>query len=88
MKLFFGNLSWNTDEDMLRNAVEAYGEVEEVRIITDRETGRSRGFGFVTFSNEGDAQQAITELDGKEFDGRVLKVNEAKERQPRPSRHW
>lgn len=83
MKLFVGNLSWNTGENELRNATEAYGNVEEVRIILDRETGRSRGFGFVTFSEREDAMKAIEGMNGQELDGRVLKVNEAHERQPR-----
>ena len=88
MKLYVGNLSWNTDEHGLRSAFEAYGNVEDVRIITDRDTGRSRGFGFVTFSNRDDAQNAIGALDGQELDGRPLKVNEALERQPRRQSRW
>lgn len=83
MKLFVGNLSWNTSENDLRNEAESYGQVDEVRIILDRETGRSRGFGFVTFSERDDALDAMEKMNGKEFDGRVLKVNEAHERQPR-----
>jgi len=84
MKLFVGNLSWNTGEDELRYAVENYGQVEEVRIIKDRETGRSRGFGFVTFAERSQAEAAIEGLNGTEIDGRTIKVNEAMERQPRP----
>ncbi len=83
MKLYVGNLSWGTDEDMLRQTFESYGEVEEVRLITDRETGRSRGFGFVTFASRDDAQTAIQQLDGTDLDSRTIKVNEAKERVPR-----
>ena len=67
----------------LRTAFENSGTVEDVRIITDRETGRSRGFGFVTFSNRDDALNAIENLNGHDLDGRPLKVNEALERQPR-----
>ena len=83
MKLYVGNLSWGTDEDRLRAEFEQFGDVEFVRVVTDRETGRSRGFGFVTFTNREDAEKAIEELDGKELDGRTIKVNEARERAPR-----
>lgn len=83
MKLYCGSLSWGTDDEGLRMAFEQFGEVEDARVITDRETGRSRGFGFVTFVNDDDAQKAIEEMDGKELDGRVIKVNEARERAPR-----
>lgn len=79
-KLFIGGLSWNTNDDGLRQAFEKFGDVEEARIITDRETGRSRGFGFVTFSDGEDARKAISEMDGKELDGRTIKVNEAEEK--------
>ena len=89
MKVFVGNLSWNTQEQSLRKAFEAFGEVEEVRIITDRHSGRSRGFGFVTFARGEDAQSAIEALNGSELDGRALNVNEARERQPRQhSNSW
>ena len=86
MKLFVGNLSWNTEETSLRDMFEAHGEVEDVRIITDRDTGRSRGFGFVTFVNSDDAKNAMEALNGTELDGRNLNVNEARERQPRQQR--
>ena len=82
-KLFVGGLSWNTNEDSLREGFERFGNVEEAKVITDRETGRSRGFGFVTFDSDEAANTAITEMDGKEFDGRSIKVNEAQERAPR-----
>ena len=88
MNVFVGNLSWNTDEDALRQAFESYGEVEHVRIITDRETGRSRGFGFVTFTNQEDGEKAIAELNGTEVDGRAINVNEARERAPRKDRNF
>ena len=81
-KLYVGNLSWDTTEDTLRAAFEADGRtVEEVAIITDRETGRPRGFAFVTLGSQAEAQQAITELDGLMLDGRNIRVNEAQERQ-------
>jgi len=82
-KLFVGGISWNTDDSSLKAAFEAYGAVEEAKVITDRETGRSRGFGFVTMSSDAEAAAAIAGLDGQELDGRVVKVNEAQERQRR-----
>ena len=83
-RLYVGNLSWDTQEDDLQNAFEAGGRtVTSCRIMTDRETGRSRGFAFVEMGSEQDAQAAIQALDGTELDGRNIKVNEAKERQPR-----
>lgn len=82
-RLFVGSLSWNTDDDGLRAAFERFGAVEDAKVITDRETGRSRGFGFVTFEDEAAAQAAIQEMNNSELDGRTLVVNEAQERAPR-----
>lgn len=79
-KLFVGGISWGTDDDMLREAFAAFGAVSDARVIYDRETGRSRGFGFVTFDEENDASEAISEMDGTELDGRTIRVNEAMER--------
>lgn len=79
-KLFVGGLSWNTNSDSLRQAFESYGAVEDARVITDRETGRSRGFGFVTFVDGGAASDAIAGMNGKDLDGRTIKVNEAEEK--------
>jgi RNA recognition motif-containing protein len=79
-KLFVGGLSWDTTEQGLRAAFESFGELEEVKIITDRDTGRSRGFGFVTFSQADDANEAVAQLDGTELDGRNIAVNEARDR--------
>ena len=79
-KLFVGGLSWGTDDDSLRIAFEQFGEVTDSKVITDRETGRSRGFGFVTFASEADAQSAIESMNGTELDGRRLNVNEAQDR--------
>ena len=76
--IFVGNLSFEATEDSLRSLFEAYGAIERVNIITDRDTGRSRGFGFVEMSGNGEAQKAIAGLDGKEVNGRALKVNEAR----------
>ena len=82
-RLYVGNLSWDTNEDTLRSAFEQGGRsVKEVHIVSDRETGRPRGFAFAEFNNEADAQAAIADLDGKDLDGRALKVNEAQERKP------
>jgi len=79
-KIFVGGLSWNTNDDTLRQAFERFGNVDEAKVIQDRETGRSRGFGFVTFSSDDGAQSAISGMDGKELDGRTIKVNEAEEK--------
>jgi RNA recognition motif-containing protein len=79
-RLFIGGLSWDTDDHGLRAAFERFGQLDDVKVITDRETGRSRGFGFVTFSDSANAQQAMNEMNGAELDGRTLNVNEAQER--------
>lgn len=83
-KLYVGNLSFQSTEDDIRNYFEENaGPTSEVKLIMDRETGRSRGFAFVTFENDEDAQKAVAELNDQEMDGRRLKINEAHERQPR-----
>jgi RNA recognition motif-containing protein len=79
-KLFVGGLSWATDDELLRQAFEKFGAVEDARVITDRETGRSRGFGFVSFDAPDSAEKAMSEMDGADLDGRSLKVNEAQEK--------
>ena len=79
-KLFVGGLSWGTTDDGLREAFERFGTVIEAKVITDRDTGRSRGFGFVTFEADGDATNAMSEMDGSELDGRQVRVNEAQDR--------
>jgi len=71
-KLFVGGLSWGTTDDQLRETFEAHGEVVEAKVITDRITGRSRGFGFATFSEEDAAMAAISTLDGSTLDGRTI----------------
>jgi cold-inducible RNA-binding protein len=81
-KLFVGGLSWNTSDESLRSSFASYGEVTDAKVVTDRETGRSRGFGFVTFAQEADAQSAIAALDGTVLDGRTIRVNVA-ESKPR-----
>ncbi len=84
MKIYVGNLSWNADESDLRDAFSAHGEVTSVQIITDRESGRSRGFAFVEMENDAEAQEAISAVNNKEIDGRPVKVNEAKPRNEKP----
>jgi len=79
-KLFVGGLSWGTDDQGLMAAFEQFGQVSEAKVITDRDTGRSRGFGFVTFSEGADADRAIEEMNGTDLDGRTLNVNEAQDR--------
>src|SRR5579863_5469480 len=78
--LFVGNLSFHTTENELRSLFEPFGQITRIHIATDRETGRSRGFAFVEMSNDEEASRAMTALDGKEFDGRNIKVNEARPR--------
>jgi cold-inducible RNA-binding protein len=78
-KLFVGGLAWGTDNAGLERAFASYGRIEEARVITDRETGRSRGFGFVTFANEEDAKKALA-LDGSQLDDRSIKVNIAEDK--------
>ena len=79
-KVFVGGLSWNTDDEGLRQAFSGFGDIVEVKVISDRETGRSRGFGFVTFTDSEGTRRAIEEMDGKELDGRSIKVNEAEDK--------
>lgn len=80
-KLFVGNLSWNTKDDSLRTLFSTVGTVVSAQVITDRYTGRSRGFGFVEMSTDEESEKAMAELNGKDLDGRQISVNEARERQ-------
>ncbi len=83
-RLFVGNLSWDSTEESIRAAFEqGGGTVSDVHIMTDRETGRSRGFGFVEMSTDEEAQAAVQEMDGADLDGRQLRVNEAQPPHPR-----
>jgi RNA recognition motif-containing protein len=82
-RLFVGNLAFNTTEEDLRSAFEAHGTVVEAKIITDRESGRSRGFGFLTMGTDEEAQRAIEAMNGVLIDGRALRVNVAEEKRPR-----
>ena len=79
-KLFVGGLAWATNDDGLRAAFERFGEVTEATVITERDTGRSRGFGFVTFADAAAADEAMSAMDGQQIDGRTVNVNEARER--------
>jgi RNA recognition motif-containing protein len=81
--IYVGNMGFDTTQDKLQELFQAYGEVTSVNIITDRDTGRPRGFGFVEMGTDAEASAAIAALDGQEVDGRTLKVNEAKPRAPR-----
>jgi RNA recognition motif-containing protein len=84
MNIFVGNLSYNTTEESLKQAFEAFGQVQSAKVISDRETGRSRGFGFVEMPNDDEARAAINGLDGQAIDGRPVKVNEARPREGGP----
>jgi len=93
-KLFVGSLSWNTDDNGLREAFAPHGEITQATVVTDRDTGRSRGFGFVTFADDECADRAVAALNQTELDGRTIKVDvaQARERERdgyRPSsRRW
>jgi cold-inducible RNA-binding protein len=78
MKLYVGNLSYTTTQDTLQAEFSTHGQVEEVAVITDRETGRPRGFAFVTMANDEEGRAAIETLNGREVDGRTITVNEAR----------
>lgn len=82
MKIYVGNLSYDTTNDSLEQEFGAFGRVDEVAVVMDRETGRSRGFAFVTMNNDNEARTAIEELNGREVDGRTITCNEAR---PKPS---
>ncbi len=83
MNIYVGNLSYGLSEEELRDAFAAFGEVTSAKILMDRETGRSRGFGFVEMPNQSEAEAAISNLNGKELDGRAVRVNEARPRERR-----
>ena len=83
MNIYVGNLSYGMSEDELRDAFGAFGEVSSVKILMDRETGRSRGFGFVEMPNSVEAEKAIAQLNGKDVGGRALRINEARPKEQR-----
>lgn len=82
MKVYVGNIPFSVDNDKLKELFSPFGEIEEVTIITDKFSGRSKGFGFVTFKDEESAKKAIAEMNEKDIEGRPLKVNEAKPMDP------
>ena len=89
MKVYVGNLPFSVDDEKLREIFSQFGDIEEVQVIKNKFSGRSKGFGFVTFAKKEDAEKAISELNDKEVEGRNLKVNEAKPMdpdRPRPPR--
>jgi RNA recognition motif-containing protein len=86
MNIYVSNLSFNVQDEDLKKFFTPYGEVTSAKIINDRETGRSRGFGFVEMSDDAASKKAIAELDGTEVEGRSIKVMEAKPKESRPSR--
>ena len=87
MKIYVGNLSFNTSNQDLSDIFAEVGTVTSANVIEDRETGRSRGFGFVEMANQEDGEKAIAELNGTEFGGRTIKVNEARPREDRGRAH-
>jgi len=86
MNIYVGNLPYAVDRDELRDIFAAYGEVAAARVVTDRESGRSKGFGFVEMPNDEEAKKAIEALNGNEIGGRKAVVNEARPREERPPR--
>ena len=86
MKLYVGNLSYNTTQDTLYETFGAHGQVEEVAVINDRDTGRPRGFAFVTMNNDDEARAAIEAVNGQDIDGRTVTVNEARPKTDRGGR--
>jgi RNA recognition motif-containing protein len=86
--LFIGSLAYATTDDGLRAFFEEIGEVASARVITDRETGRSKGFGFVEYTDEANNQKAVDQLNGKELDGRTITVNLARPKEDRPQRDF
>ena len=86
MEIYVGNLAGSTSDQDLGDAFGAHGSVETASIISDRTSGRSKGFGFVTMNNDDEANQAIEAMNGTDFAGRALKVNEARPREERPPR--
>ena len=87
-RLYVGNLPYSVDDGQLRELFSPFGTVESAQVVQERETGRSKGFGFVEMSTESEAQEAIEKMDGQDSGGRALKVNEARPRGERPGGGW
>ena len=87
-KLFVGSLSWGVNDDMLNEFFAQAGTVTSAKVIVDRDSGRSKGFGFVEMSSDDEAKKAVDELNGKELDGRAINVSEARPREERPRRDF
>ena len=87
-KIYVGNLSYDFNDNDLRSLFETHGAVQSAQVIIDRDTGRSKGFGFVEMENDGEAEAAIKDLDGQDSGGRALRVNEARPREDRPRRSY
>jgi RNA recognition motif-containing protein len=87
-KIYVGNLSFNTTESSLRSLFQSYGTVESAKVITDRDTGNSKGFAFVEMSSDSEAQSAISATNGMDLDGRQIKVNEAMDKPRRDSNRY
>ena len=88
MQIYVGNMSYQTTEETVRELFEKYGSVEKVTLISDRETQRPKGFGFVVMADDAEANKAIEGLNQQEFDGRTLKINEAKPKEYKPRREF
>lgn len=86
-KLYVGNLPYNVTDEALGELFASYGEITEAKVITDKFSGRSKGFGFVTMADEAAAEKAIAEMNGKEMEGRTLVVNVSRPKEPRPNRY-
>jgi len=86
MKIYVGNLSYNMTDEEMEKLFTAFGAVTESKVIMDRESGRSKGFGFIEMTNQEEGEEAIKQLDGKEIDGRNIKVNVAKPKENKPPR--
>lgn len=88
MQIYVGNMNYRTTEEDINSLFSQFGEVASVKLISDRETGRAKGFGFVTMNDDAAAKEAIEALNEKEFEGRTLRINEAKPREERPRREY
>ena len=88
MNMYVSNLGFHASDDDLRKLFETFGQVSSAKVITDRETGRSRGFGFVEMASSTEADQAMSKLNGKEIEGKFISVTVAREKESRPAKKW